>query len=218
LIGNNELIVISAAQGRIYGYDHPGAPHQQGYIQPLLDKLIATRTWSLGSRALDYGCGNGWFTGWLRRQGFEAIGVDPSDSGICVARAAYPDAQFSTDVSRESLERLGPFDLVVCLEVIAHCFAPTEVLQNIYHCLKPGGMLVLSTPYHSYIKDLAMAVTGKLEAHLNTLWSGGFVHFFTIRSIGGLLYEVGFENIGVRRAGRIPPLAKTMVLSCMKPR
>jgi 2-polyprenyl-3-methyl-5-hydroxy-6-metoxy-1,4-benzoquinol methylase len=210
--------VILAAQGRIYGYQHPGAPHQQAYIQPWLDKLIATRSWLPGSRALDYGCGNGWFTGWLGRQGFEAVGVDPSESGVDIARAANPNAQFSTDVSRESLERLGPFDIVICLEVIAHCFAPMEVLQRFHYCLKPGGMLVLSTPYHGYVKNLAMAVTGKLEGHLDTLWSGAFVHFFTIRSICGLLREAGFENIGVGRAGRIAPLAKTMVLSCTRSR
>jgi len=215
---DHEPIVTSAAQGRAYGYRHSGPPHQQAYLQPWLDKLIATRSWPIASRALDYGCGNGWFTGWLERQGFEAVGVDLSESGINIAQAANSNAQFSTDVSLESLERLGPFDLVLCLEVIAHCFAPSEVLQNINRCLKPGGTLVLSTPYHSYVKNLAMAVTGKLEGHLDTLWPGGFVHFFTIRSVSGLLREAGFENIAVGRAGRIPPLAKTMVLSCTKPR
>lgn len=210
--------MTSAAQGRTYAYEHAEAPHQQAYIQPWLDQLIATRNWPPASRALDYGCGNGWFTGWLKRQGFEVVGVDVSETGIAVARAANPDLQFSTDVSRASLDRLAPFDLVICLEVIAHCFAPLEVLQNIHRCLKPGGMLVLTTPYHSYLKNLAMAVTGKLEAHLDTLWPGAFVHFFTARSITGLLGQAGFENIEVGRAGRIPPLAKTMVLSCTKPR
>src|SRR5579872_3708129 len=101
-------LISSSAQGRTYDYHHPNAPHQQGYIQPSLDKLIAARAWTLGSRALDYGCGNGWFTGWLERRGFEAVGVDLSDSGIHIARAANPNAEFSTDVSRESLGELGP--------------------------------------------------------------------------------------------------------------
>lgn len=210
--------MTSAAQGRAYAYRHPDAPHQQAYIQPWLDRLIAARSWPPASRALDYGCGNGWFTGWLGRQGFDAVGVDLSESGVAIAQAANPNAQFSTDVSRENLERLGPFDVIICLEVIAHCFAPVEVLRNIHHCLKPGGMLVLSTPYHGYLKNLAMAVTGKLEGHLDTLWPGAFVHYFTIRSIDGLLRKAGFENITINRAGRIPPLAKTMVLSCTKPR
>jgi 2-polyprenyl-6-hydroxyphenyl methylase/3-demethylubiquinone-9 3-methyltransferase len=61
-------------------------------------------------------------------------------------------------------------------------------------------------------------VTGKLGGHRDTLWHGGFVHFFTIRSISELLRQAGFENITAGRAGRIPLLAKTMVLSCTKPR
>jgi 2-polyprenyl-3-methyl-5-hydroxy-6-metoxy-1,4-benzoquinol methylase len=210
--------VTSRAQGRTYRYEHPGAPHTQTYLQPLLDKLIVNAPWHPSSRALDYGCGNGWFTGYLARRGFEAVGVDLSESGIDIARAAHPKAQFARDVSRETLERLGPFDLVICLEVIAHCFVPSEVLQNIWHSLKPGGVLILSTPYHGYLKNLILAMAGKLEKHLDTRWSGGFVHYFHIHAMKSLLSEAGFERITVYRAGRIPALAKTMVLSCNKPR
>ncbi len=83
---------------------------------------------------------------------------------------------------------------------------------------KLRARLVLSTQYHSYVKNLAMAVIGKLEGHLDTLWPGGFVHFFAVRSICSLLFQAGFENIAVGRAGRIPPLVKTTVLSCTMPR
>jgi 2-polyprenyl-6-hydroxyphenyl methylase/3-demethylubiquinone-9 3-methyltransferase len=210
--------VTASASGRVYAYRQADPPHQQAYLQPWLDKLIAARRWPPAGRVLDYGCGNGWFTGWLARQGLHAVGVDLSESGIDIARKAVPLASFSTDVSRGNLERLGPFDLAICLEVIAHCYTPANELRNIHHCLKPCGTLVLSTPYHGYLKNLAMAVTGRLEGHLDTLWPGGFVHYFSMRSISRLLCEAGFENVTVGRAGRIPPLAKTMVVTCTKPR
>lgn len=210
--------MTSLARGRSYGYKNPDAPHTQAYLQPWLERLISGRSWPPASCALDYGCGNGWFTGWLARQGFQAVGVDVSESGIGIARAAVLNARFSTDVSRESLEHLGPFDLAVCLEVIAHCYTPIDVVKNIHSSLKPGGTLVLSTPYHGYLKNLVMAVTGKLETHLDTRWSGGFVHYFHVRSIRELLREAGYEGIAVYRAGRIPPLAKTMVVACKKRR
>jgi len=180
--------------------------------------LVARRSWAPASRALDYGCGNGWFTGWLASLGLDVIGVDLSESGIEIARSSVQNVHFSTDVSLSSLERLGPFDLVICLEVLAHCFTPTDELAKIYQCLKPGGTLILSTPYHSYAKNLAMAVTGKLAGHLDTLWPGAFVHFFTPHSISKLVHETGFENITIKRAGRFPLLAKTMVIACTKPR
>jgi len=75
---------------------------------------------------------------------------------------------------------------------------------------------VLSTPYHGYFKNLAMAVTGRLESHLDTSWSGAYVHFFTPRSISKLLVEAGFRDIAVMRAGRIAPVAKSMILTCSK--
>jgi len=71
-------------------------------------------------------------------------------------------------------------------------------------------------PYHSYDKNLAIAVTGKFEGHLGTFWPRGSVHFFTVRSIDELLPEGHFEHIVVGWAGWLPPLAKTIVLSCTK--
>ena len=128
-----------------------------------------------------------------------------------------PSAEFSSDNSLENLLRLGPFDLVTCIEVIAHCYTPSNDLEKIFSCLRPGGTLILATPYHGYAKNLAMALTGSLERHLDTSWSGAYVHFFTPSSISKLLEQAGFRNITLTRAGRIAPLAKSMILTCSKP-
>jgi len=168
------------------------------------------------ARALDYGCGNGWFADWLASKRFKTVGVDISESGVALARRTIPSVEFSSDISLENLKQLGPFDLVTCIEVIAHCYSPSSELGKIFACLRLGGTLVLSTPYHGYFKNLAMAVTGRLESHLDTSWSGAYVHFFTPRSISKLLVEAGFRDIAVMRAGRIAPVAKSMILTCSK--
>lgn len=209
--------MTTTAPGRSYGYTHPGPSHSQSYLQRPLELAIASRTWPTPARALDYGCGSGWVAGRLIELGFVTCGVDISETGIEVARRAVPSATFTTDVSAESLAGMGPFDLVTCIEVIAHCYTPLSELQRLYDCLRPGGTLVLSTPYHGYTKNLVMAATGRLERHLDTLWSGAYVHFFTASSISHLLEQTGFRDIRVRRAGRIAPLAKSMVLACSKP-
>ena len=207
----------ATAPGRAYAYDDPRPAHSHAYLRSHIARAIDAGTWSVPARALDYGCGNGSLTGWLAGKGFAAVGVDISESGIEVARKAFPAAVFSTDVSAENLARLGPFDLVLCSEVIAHCYVPSAELKKIFDCLRPGGRLVLTTPYHGYLKNLVLAVTGRLEGHLDTLWSGSYVHFFTVASITRLLAQAGFADIAVVRAGRVRYLAKSMVVTCTKP-
>lgn len=47
-----------------------------------------------GARVLDAGCGNGYLAALLASRGYEYFGVDPSVSGIEVARASYPGVRF----------------------------------------------------------------------------------------------------------------------------
>jgi 2-polyprenyl-6-hydroxyphenyl methylase/3-demethylubiquinone-9 3-methyltransferase len=203
--------------GRVYSFENAAPMHSHRYLTGPISRAINNRSFPLHARALDYGCGNGSFTGWLANKGFSTVGVDISESGIELARRAVPSAEFTLDNSLENLLRLGPFDLVTCIEVIAHCYNPSNDLEKLFSCLSPGGMLVLATPYHGYAKNLAMALTGSLERHLDTSYAGAYVHFFTPLSISKLLEQAGFRSITVTRAGRIAPLAKSMILTCSKP-
>ena len=175
------------------------------------------RAWNAGVRALDYGCGSGWWTNELASMGFDPFGADISESGIEMARRAFPSIGFTTDTSREGLCARGPFELVTAIEVLPHCFMPREDVSNLYECMAPGGRFVVCAPYHGYLKNLAMALTGSLERHLDTSWSGAYVHFFSVRTLSVLLRDAGFVDIEVTRAGRIAPLAKSMIVACRKP-
>ena len=200
--------------GRAYGYRDAEPSHSQRYLNAPLSRIITARALPSGARALDYGCGNGWFANELAEKGFRVTGVDISASGVEVARRSFPRVQFSDD---ETLAGMEPFDLVTFIEVIAHCFRPAAELGRLFRSLVPGGVFILSTPYHGYWKNLAMAVTGKLEGHLDTSWEGAYVHYFHSTSIARLVEEAGFRNISITRAGRIPQLAKSMIVTCSKP-
>jgi SAM-dependent methyltransferase len=213
------------SQGRVYQYKSKESPHSHAYLLPKLATIIAGRKWPDRARALDFGCGNGILTSWLVSKGFNPVGVDLSASGVAIAKDAYPSIPFSTDVSAENIAQMGPFELAVCIEVIAHCYDPSTEMKKVFDNLKPGGMLILATPYHGYLKNLVMAVTGSLDRHLTTLSPGrlptlspgGYVHFFSIATITEFLRKIGFEEIAVFRAGRIPPLAKSMIVTALKP-
>ena len=77
--------------------------------------------------------------------------------------------------------------------------------------IAPGGIGVASTPDHGYLKNLALALAGKMDSHFTALWDGGHIKFFSMTTLGALLRELGAKEINFKRVGRIPHLAKSMI-------
>jgi hypothetical protein len=82
--------------------------------------------------------------------------------------------------------------------------------------LKPGGYLVLSTPYHGYLKNLALSLTGKWDFHHSPLRDGGHIKFWSRKTLTELLETEGFHVTDFIGVGRIPYLWKSMVIVARK--
>lgn len=171
-----------------------------------------------GMRALDIGCRAGATSDFLRQMGFDVVGVDADSEYIARARTAYPACRFEVARHDEDLAgRLGSFDLVTSLEFIEHVYDPVSFAQGLFGLLKPGAVVVVSTPYHGYLKNLLLAATGKLDEHFTALWVGGRIKFWSVATLTTLLTEAGFEGLRFERLGRIPPVANSMLVSAKKP-
>jgi ubiquinone/menaquinone biosynthesis C-methylase UbiE len=100
-----------------------------------------------GRRALDVGCGTGYYLGALRERGFEVAGVDGSEEMLKHARASHP----GVDLQRGDVESLpfptASFDLVLCVEVLRYLPDPTACIAEMARVLRPGGVcLTTATP------------------------------------------------------------------------
>jgi SAM-dependent methyltransferase len=142
---------------------------------------------------------------------------DTSVSGIAHARNKFPSVRFENASAYDDLARIyGTFDLVLSLEVIEHCLDPRALLRTFVSLMAPNSLGLISTPYHGYLKNLAIALLGKMDRHFTAMWDGGHVKFFSISTLGALLKEVGIDDIRFDRVGRVPPLARSMVAICRK--
>jgi 2-polyprenyl-3-methyl-5-hydroxy-6-metoxy-1,4-benzoquinol methylase len=201
-----------------FGYADATPAHTAEYLLgPLMELAAPVRA---GMRVLDVGCGNGYMAGKFLASGCKVVGVDVSQEGIAVARKTYPGARFEElEATPDLLERLGeaPFDLVISTEVVEHVYSPRLYVQGCFAALRPGGRFVCSTPYHGYLKNVMLAVTGKLDRHFTALWDGGHIKFWSRKTLGDLLRETGFQSIGFRGAGRVPYLWMSMVMSGDRP-
>ncbi len=133
--------------------------------------------------------GNGSFSNVLTKLGYAVVGVEESAAGIALAQKNYPDCHFIQDSIYEmsSPELQHSFDAVISVEAIEHLFNPKAIVTAAKYCLKPGGKFILTTPYHSYLKNLALAISGKLDNHFTALWDGGHIKFFSVPTLTKLL-------------------------------
>jgi len=199
------------ASGSEYEFHTPEAPSSDSIVTPRVVQVCST----LGAKkVLDLGCGNGSMMVALHRAGFQVSGCDPSESGVEYARQALPEANVRVLGVYDDPHELGEegFDVVASTEVVEHLFAPRALPRFARQVLKPGGHLIVSTPYNGYLKNLLLSVTNKWDHHHTALWDSGHVKFWSRDTLSRLLTEEGFvveKFIGV---GRGPYLWMSMIL------
>jgi 2-polyprenyl-3-methyl-5-hydroxy-6-metoxy-1,4-benzoquinol methylase len=97
-----------------------------------------------GLKILDVGCGNGWLSRELKQFG-EVTATDFSSAAMLKLQKRYPDIRWiggdflSIEISNNY------YDLVTCLETIAHVPDQESFARRIAQVLRPGGTLLLTT-------------------------------------------------------------------------
>jgi 2-polyprenyl-3-methyl-5-hydroxy-6-metoxy-1,4-benzoquinol methylase len=167
----------------------------------------------------DLGCGNGHIAGRLATLGYDVTGIDASRSGIRIAQRAYPSVRFVEAMIDGGLQQLNlsGFDLVISSDVIEHLYRPSDVVAAAFALLKPGGHLLLGTPYHGYLKNLALALSGRMDSHFSALHDGGHIKFFSVKTLSQLMIVHSFDNLSFTFYGRAPWLWKNMICHARKP-
>lgn len=199
---------------KVFGWTSASGIDAHAYILPAIRSLLPR-----GQRltVLDAGCGNGYIAGKLAELGHKVVGIDLAEDGIAIARNAYPNLRFEVCSVYDDLKRVvNNVDLVVSSEVIEHLFYPRIFLSNMHDVIRPGGHIILTTPYHGYLKNLLISLLGMWDKHHTVDWDGGHIKFFSEQSISRLLRLGGFSNVVFRNAGRLPLLWKSMVCRAKK--
>jgi 2-polyprenyl-3-methyl-5-hydroxy-6-metoxy-1,4-benzoquinol methylase len=169
-------------------------------------------------RVLDAGCGNGNLSARIAEHGFAVSAFDMSTSGVAHAQGAFPGVHFRVASAYDDLREIFDegFDACVCVEVIEHLYDPRRFVSRIFDILRPGGLFVITTPYHGYLKNLALAITGGMDNHYTALWDGGHIKFWSRATLTSLLEERGFRVIRFEGAGRVPLLWKSMIVTAQR--
>lgn len=199
---------------RDYGFQNANSCHAHFYLyQPLLYFLKEIPQ----AKILDLGCGNGSLVNWLLEQGFDAYGTDASEKGICIANKQHPGRFYVQDLSKDHLpQQLQSivFNVIISTEVIEHLYDPRTFIRFCSRILanQKNGALIISTPYHGYLKNLSLSLFNQWDQHLSPLWDGGHIKLWSKRTLAKLLEEESFQLTGFQGCGRFPFFWKSMMI------
>lgn len=193
---SSEFQQIDSTSGRFGFYDQ-WADIQSYESLPEYDRLAIRRRAELiadfinghgNEHVLDIGCGEGVQLEVLENRGFhKLIGIDIA---LLRVKRAYKRAPISANAAGSAITLPFPknyFDVVVCSEVIEHLPDVNAALSEMRRVVKPGGRIILSTPYDENIHYSVCIHCGKLTPN------GGHLHSFEENGIKDLLQAAGFE-------------------------
>tara|TARA_Y100000996_G_C22539977_1_gene649648 strand:- start:24 stop:746 length:723 start_codon:yes stop_codon:yes gene_type:complete len=146
---------------------------------------------------LDFACGPGTFIGIYLYN--KSVGVDISRNQIIYAKNKYGDsAEFYTLEEFDSKKLSESYDKITLLGLLEFLDDSDnlEVLEKLYNLLKPGGVLILTTPnYNSFMYIL--------EKILNNIGDVGYnkqhINRFNKFSLNKLLKQTSFDEIEIKK-------------------
>lgn len=207
---NNLNNAVVSTQVPKFGWTSGGAEQSHAYLVPATIRLL--QKYEVKSM-LDIGTGNGSNIPYWQSAEIKVAAMEPDVEGFNFAKQ-YESAdvrQFGVGDPIPS-EWKNAFDAVVSLEVVEHLFNPIQLVESSQQTLKKGGIVIVSTPYHGYWKNLALALANKWDHHHHPTKTGGHIKFWTKRSLSDLFTEGGFKQLSFEGVGRVPYLWKSMIM------
>lgn len=165
-----------------------------------------------GENVLDVGCGEGRFTAELAAAGVHGVGIDVAEEPLRRARAAHHGVDVRlVDVVESWPFADASFDAVWAGEVIEHVADTGGWLSEVRRVLRPGGRLLVSTPNHSRLVVLWLALSARaFDAHFDPRLD--HLRFYSRRTLISLLEDFGFQDVSISAVAG-PPGARRLLLT-----
>lgn len=170
---------------------------QRGYAHQHIQVLKSFRRQLFGKTILDIGCSSGIFLGEARANGMICHGAELSPDTSAFARRYYRLDIHHGDW-RDAGHAEASFDVITLFDVIEHMPDPLGELTAIRRLLKPGGLLLQSTPdLDGIYPRLSLKLAKKLD-----YWPHAepphHLFQFSQETLTHMVEKAGFRVVGAR--------------------
>ena len=166
---------------------------QQGAGLALITRPLACIDRPPGSRYLEVGCGFGFGIDFATHaKGWRASGIDPAPLSALGRELLGADIALRYLIGQDAAAY--ECDVIMSSETLEHVRSPRDFVRVLRWALKPGGVLVLTTPNADAVRPETP------EGALVPLLSPGLhLTLHTEASLRFLLSDAGFRNVEVER-------------------
>jgi 2-polyprenyl-3-methyl-5-hydroxy-6-metoxy-1,4-benzoquinol methylase len=161
-------------------------------IRHFEDRLGAIGDRVKPGRLLDVGCSCGYFLEVAASRGYDVQGVEFSRSAIAAADPGIRGRIFEGTL--ESLPVNGLFDVASAFDLIEHVHDPRGFLRRCAGLLKPGGVLLISTPDTGHFLRFLMRSRWPMLQPMQHLF------LFSRQALATVLQAEGFGDVTVSTA------------------
>lgn len=154
-------------------------------------------------QVLDAGAGFGQYSYWMHRKHhhWNILAIDVKEEQVADCNAFFRsiganNVRFVVDDLTTYVEP-GKYDLVVCVDVMEHIEPDVQVFRNYHASMKPGAVLVISTPSDQGGSDVhGEGEASFIEEHVRD--------GYNIKDIEAKLRSAGFSRVEARYQYGIP--------------
>lgn len=189
---------VSGRPARELGAEHYAGYYHAGVLEAVppvarYAEWLARAEREVGrGRLLEVGAGSGSFARLALQRGWQVDATEVSTSGLDVLRTTGARV-FAGELAQARYAEAA-FDCAVSLEVLEHVPAPGDELAELRRVLRPGGLLLLSTPSFAGLSRRGLGLRWRVidPEHLG---------YFTARTLRAALLSAGFTRAQVRSRG-----------------
>jgi 2-polyprenyl-3-methyl-5-hydroxy-6-metoxy-1,4-benzoquinol methylase len=169
------------------------------------DSSHATILRWLGARptanVLDLGCSGGLLSERVGQLGHHVTGVDVLEiDGVRDRVDQFIVADLDRGIPAEARDG-GPYDVVLCADILEHVRQPEQLLRQARDVLGPGGVLITSVPNFGHWYARIRTVLGLFDYDQRGVLDNGHVRFFMRRGLLRRIRSAGFTVVHQEATG-----------------
>jgi len=148
-----------------------------------------------GDKILDCGCATGFFLDLVKQKGFTPYGIEISDYAAPIAKGKFGDKnifQGNIEDAHFAEGEANIFNAIFMTDYLEHVRNPGKTLAAAFRFLKPGGVLVITTPDTS---SPSKFLFNKSWIHYKT----EHLFYFSRKNISRLLTQMQFADVSFKK-------------------
>jgi 2-polyprenyl-3-methyl-5-hydroxy-6-metoxy-1,4-benzoquinol methylase len=147
------------------------------------------------ARVLEIGCGTG-ATGALalaRGRAGEYVGVELMEPAAAQAREVLSEVHVGDVERMEFGWQPAQFDALILSEVLEHLVEPGALLKRLSRFVRPGGMVLASSPNIAHWRVIGELVRGRFDLADQGVFDRTHLRWFTPATFAGLFESAGYR-------------------------